>query len=309
MLEILKRREVPGIATVYLARPSAEPREPIEFVDAVDKGVPREEKWVLMLSTQSGCVVGCRICDAGNFPFSGNLPLETMLDQVRAALALRPEADPSRVRMLKIHFARIGEPSFNPAVIDCIEHLAAEGSIPGLVPSISTVAPDCKVCADFLDRLAGVKDRLFPVGRFQLQFSIMSTDPEARAALIPIRKWGLDRIADFGGRWFRPGDRKITLNFALASEIPFDAAVIEKCFSPERFLVKVTPVNPTRRADRNRLTTVWYEPPGRVVSIREDLERRGFSVILNASWPEEVEGRASCGQLAEESLLDASLVG
>lgn len=291
----------PCIATLYLAEPPGGSGA-FEFVDAVDPGTAREEKWVVMISTQYGCAVGCRICDAGLSGYGGNIEAELLLAQIRRALASHPELDPARVPKLKIHFARMGEPSFNPGVLDCLGRLAREGAgsgpLPGLLPSISTVAPACSVSRDFMERLARIKEEAFGNGSFQLQFSLHSTDEEARRAIIPVRTWSLREIARFGERWVRPGDRLISLNFALAEDIPFDPAVLSREFSPERFLVKFTPVNPTERAERNALTRVWLEAPEQIARFKEDLERRGFRAIVNPAWPEEIEGRVTCGQLA-----------
>jgi 23S rRNA (adenine2503-C2)-methyltransferase len=254
-----------------------------------------------MISTQYGCAVGCRICDAGLAGYGGNIEADLLLAQIRAALASHPELDPARVPKLKVHFARMGEPSFNPGVLGCLASLARDGvgkgPFPGLLPSISTVAPACSVSRDFMEGLAKVKEDSFGNGSFQLQFSLHSTEEEARRAIIPIRTWSFQEIARYGERWFRPGDRLISLNFALADGIPFDPAVLSREFSPERFLVKFTPVNPTSRADKNGLTRVWLEAPEQIARFKEDLERRGFRAIVNPAWPEEIEGRVTCGQL------------
>ncbi|HAH07319.1 MAG TPA: radical SAM protein [Elusimicrobia bacterium] len=294
---------------MFLARPPGDPVRRFEFVDAVDLGRPRTEKWVVMASTQYGCACSCRICDAGNFGYHGNLDADTILAQIEAAVSLNPETPPQSARMFKVHFARMGEPSLNPAVLEAMRRLAADARFTTFVPSISTVAPACAVSSSFFSELKKLKDEHFKGGRFQLQFSLLSTDKEARDALIPIKKWGFSEISEFGQSWVRPGDRRVTLNFALASEIPFDPAEVGRLFSPEAFLVKITPVNPTRRADRNKLTTVWYEPPPRIAGYEAELKRLGFQVILNASWPQEIEGKASCGQLAEETLRGEAQFG
>lgn len=288
---------VPG-AGVYVARRELDPDRWFEFVDASEPGVPRIEKWVIMISTQFGCSVGCSMCDVGGVEYRGNLSVREMLTQLRTVLSAHPEIDPSKVGKLKLHFARMGEPSLNPAVVDTLAHLARAKTLPGLLPSVSTVAPNCSVAEDFFARLYKIKEKHFGGGRFQLQFSVHSTDEDVRGKLIPVLKWSLERIADFGPRWRSPGDRKLTLNFALPDQVPFDPAVLDKIFSPEHFLVKFTPVHPTDSAARNGLSGMWYEPSERIVGLSADLRSRGFEVILNPPWPEELKGGASCGQLA-----------
>ncbi|MFH2203557.1 MAG: radical SAM protein [Elusimicrobiota bacterium] len=297
-IEIETRRDVPGVGTLYLARRRGDPGRQIEFIEATDPGTPRSDKWILMISTQFGCAVSCAMCDAGAAGYHGNLTLPELRDQILTVFDARPETAAGEVKKLKLHFARMGEPSFNPEVLRCIEELGSEGRLPGLVPSISSVAPSCRGTLDFFEELFRLKERWFSGGRFQLQFSVHSTDEAARRALIPIRKWDLEDIAAVGRRWYREGDRRVTLNFALSREAPCDPAIVARLFSPRSFLIKFTPIHPTARADSSGLTANWYQAPERITSLTSELERRGYQVIVNAPWPEEILSHASCGQLA-----------
>ncbi len=296
--KVVDVKEIPPVARLYVARRRNDPDRGVEFIDAVDPGVARKLKWIIMVSTQFGCPVGCSMCDVGSIRYRGNLNLNELLFQIRTVFSAHPEIDASTVEKIKLHFARMGEPSLNPAVTRCIEHLARTSRLTGLVPSISTVAPACPVARDFFEELFRIKERYFREGRFQLQFSVHSTDAAARRALIPVRKWNLEDIANVGKKWWRPGDRKVTLNFALAKGVPFDPDVLGRIFDPERFLIKFTPVHPTRRADENGLTENWFVTPPRVARLASEMERRSFSVIVNPPWPEETRGAVSCGQLA-----------
>ena len=49
----------------------------------------------------------------------------------------------------------MGEPTLNPAVLDVLDELPGLYDAPGLMPSISTVAP--KGCDDFQERLMQIK--------------------------------------------------------------------------------------------------------------------------------------------------------
>ena len=199
-LEARLVRRVGDIAGLYSAFRRGDPSRSLEFIDALDPGVPRAKKWVIMVSTQFGCPVGCAICDAGDRPYRGNVSGEEILEQVRRVLAAHPEQDPARVPKLKVHFARMGEPSFNEGVLEALSALGGGGRLPGLLPSVSSVAPRCARSAAFFETLRAVKDRWFRDGMFQLQFSVHSTDDEARRALVPIRTWSLEEMAEFGRR-------------------------------------------------------------------------------------------------------------
>ncbi|MDE2290664.1 MAG: hypothetical protein KGL53_01170, partial [Elusimicrobia bacterium] len=215
-------RRVGAAGGLYAADLGGSPPRRFEVVESAGRGGSRLDEWSVWVSVQSGCAVGCAHCDAGEGPYGGNATAAELLEQVRVALSSHPEVDPSRVRAFKLRFARIGEPTFNDGVLEALETLARGGALPSLVPSVSTVAPDCAVSASFLERLRGLKERSFPGGRFRLQFSLHSTDPAARRALVPVRTWGFERMAEFGRRWRRPGDRRVALNVVSARAVPFD---------------------------------------------------------------------------------------
>lgn len=296
-MKIVEKREVPGLARLYLAEFPGDGFRMAEFVDTVEPGVDKREKWVLMISTQFGCPVGCRMCDAGAMGFHGNLTAEQMLAQISRVIADNPALAPASHPKLKIHFARMGEPALNPAVLEALERLPADLPYPGLMPSMSTVAPDTPEAAAFMARLAELKTRHYPGGRFQLQISVHATEAGLRNKIVPVPVWGLERIAAYGKEFVRPGDRKITLNFALSQGERLDVEKIKAAFDPALFLVKVTPVNPTYCAGVNGTAYVWNNPPAGLAEDAAALEAAGLRVILSPSAPEEIEHETSCGQL------------
>lgn len=143
----------------------------------------------------------------------------------------------------------------------------------------------------------------------QLQFSLHATDEGTRQRIVPVKKWSLEEVADYGRRFMRPGDRKVTLNFAPGPGEALDAAVIARIFDPEHFLIKVTPINPTLSARRRKTAHVWKGAPGSIRAADAELRRRGFSVILSPSSPAEIESGSSCGQLWSDGLKAAAHAG
>ena len=141
-MRIVSTRDAGALGRVYLARLRGETQRLVEFVDTIEPGVPKESKWVMMLSTQVGCVIGCRMCDGGAMGWRGNLSAAEIVAQVRRMVRDNPALDARRHPKLKVHFARLGEPTLNPATPEALERLAAEWGGPGLVASVSTVAPD-----------------------------------------------------------------------------------------------------------------------------------------------------------------------
>ena len=61
----------------------------IECVEAVQPPRPREEKWVLMISTLFGCPIACQMCDAGGH-YRGKLTESEMFARATANAACRP---------------------------------------------------------------------------------------------------------------------------------------------------------------------------------------------------------------------------
>lgn len=272
----------------------------VECVQALQPPLPIDKKWVLLVSVMCGCPVQCKMCDAGGF-YAGKLSAEEIFAQIDFLVRRRYPDGAVPSQQFKIQFARMGEPSLNPAVLGVLEELPARYHVPGFMPSISTIAP--KGGEQFLERLLEIKHSLYSGGRFQFQFSLHTTDQALRDEIIPVRKWSFQQMADYGERFFSPGDRKITLNFALAQGASVDPQVLLRYFAPQKFLVKITPLNPTYRALENRLRS--HLDPGmdgsqdRVVS---ELEAAGYQVIVSIGELEENRIGSNCGQYIRRHL-------
>ena len=157
----------------------------IEFIESVQPPFSRLEKWVLVLSCMIGCPVRCLMCDAGQQCF-GVLSKEQIFAQIDFMVRRRYPNGVVPAKKFKIQFTRMGEPVFNPAVLDVLEELPARYDAPGLIPSFSTIAP--KHDRGYFAKLTDIKNRLYANGKFQMQFSIHTTDEAMRDRLIPIRK-------------------------------------------------------------------------------------------------------------------------
>lgn len=282
----------PDVAEVFMAD-MGEGRM-IEFVEALQPPYSRDERWILMISTLYGCPVRCLICDAGG-GYRGKPTAQEILKQIdHMVYRWYPDGNVP-ARKFKIQFARMGEPAFNLAVLDVLKQLPGRYDAPGLMPSVSTIAPHG--ADDFFEGLLDVKNKLYPNGRFQFQYSIHTTDVALRDRLIPVRKWTFAQMANYGRRFYRTGDRKITLNFALAEGMPVDPGVLLRYFDPERYLVKITPVNPTCHAVQNGLST-HIDPyrPETGQTVAQSLIEVGYDVIVSIGEVEENEIGSNCGQ-------------
>jgi 23S rRNA (adenine2503-C2)-methyltransferase len=283
------------LAKVYIARNNS--GRYIEFVESLQPPLPREKKWVLIVSCLYGCPFSCRFCDAGG-AYYGRLSQEEIEFQIDYMVGKRFPDGVISSEKFKIQFARMGEPALNPAVLETIAALPSRLQAPGLLLSLSTIAP--AGYQNFFRRLLAVKNK-FPAGTFQFQFSLHTSDEKKRRQLIPAQTWSFSDMAGYGRRFFRPGDRKITLNFALAQGFPLEAEKLLTYFDPDLFLIKITPVNPTERALANDLRPV-FDTTRRNEDILGELHRAGYEVLISLGESEENAIGSNCGQFIRSFL-------
>jgi 23S rRNA (adenine2503-C2)-methyltransferase len=266
----------------------------LECVESTSPSIPREEKWVLLVSTMFGCPIRCSMCDAGGF-YRGKATAAEILAQIDFLVGKRYPSGTIPSRQFKIQFARMGEPSLNPSVLEVLDELPGRYDAPGLMPSVSTVAP--AAAEGFFKRLLEIKRSRYGGGRFQFQFSLHTTDPVLRDAFIPVPKLGFAWMARYGERFHAPGDRKIALNFALSRGAPVEPGMLLHHFSPDKFLIKITPLNPTHRAAENSLVS-WIDPrlPDRELPAADALRSAGYEVIVSVGDAEENLIGSNCGQ-------------
>lgn len=288
-MKIKAKAEIKDIATVYIAEFST--GKLIEFVESVQPPIPRDEKWVLMISSLFGCPVQCRFCDAGGY-YQGKLTADEIFKQIDYLIQKRYPEKKIPVKKFKIQFARMGEPALNESVLTVLQEFSTRYDAKGFLPSISTIAPAGR--KEFFDTLLDIKKTVYPKN-FQLQFSIHSTDEKTRDWLIPVKKWNFQQISEYGSMFYDKNGRKITLNFALVKDATIDAEVLHSFFPPEQFLIKLTPVNPTYAAYKHKLTSAINPKISEYPFIHE-LHEYGYDVILSIGEIRENEIGSNCGQ-------------
>ncbi len=288
-MKIIKSYGKDDLATVYLAEKD---NKYIEFVQSIQPPIPIEEKWVIIISTLFGCPVKCKFCDAGG-NYNGIISKELLLKQI-AFLVNTKFPNGINTKRFKIQFARVGEPSFNKNVLSVLEILPSLYNNTQIMPSISTIAPENT--DDFFNKLISIKNNYYSNGNFQLQFSIHSTDPNTRDYLMPIKKWDFEKIAKYGENFYSLNDRKITLNFALSNKSIINENELYKYFSPEKFLIKLTPTNPTINAKLNKINNIVYDNNIKIQLLIDKLKSKKYDIILSIGELEENQIGSNCGQ-------------
>jgi 23S rRNA (adenine2503-C2)-methyltransferase len=255
--------------------------------------IPLERKWVLTISTQYGCSMGCTFCDVPKVGPGINATLPDLQKQVIAGLQLHPEVEWSN--RLNIHYARMGEPTFNPAVLDHAkwlkEHIDPEYSCH---PVLTTMMPKSNEwLKTFIHNWIRIKNRIYR-GNAGLQISINSTDETTREKIFRNHSLSMLEIARIFDNAV-PVGRKFTLNFPVC-EWPLDAKVLRRYFDPERFLVKLTPMHETKAAKANGHHTEGdYTSPEPYREVQNQLEDQGYEVLVFVTSADEDLSRITCG--------------
>lgn len=188
------------------------------------KPMPLTEKWVITISTQYGCSMNCKFCDVPKVGAGRNATFSDIVGQILIATKYHPEV--KHTKRLNIHYARMGEPTWNPNVLEAAQRM--RGFIaPFLGDSlvhqvVSTMLPKHNLkLRQFLERWVHIKNNTFN-GDAGLQFSINSTDDVQREYLFSGNSLSLEEIASLGDSLQMPKGRKYALNFALADDSIID---------------------------------------------------------------------------------------
>ena len=257
------------------------------------KLLPLEEKWVITISSQYGCSIGCGFCDVPKVGKGINATYNDLINEVEVGLSLHPEIKSSK--RLNIHYARMGEPTFNRSVIYSAEYLKEKyGNEFHIHPVVSTMMPrENRKLSDFIHDWMWIKNEVYR-GEAGLQLSINSTNEEERKIMFNNNVCTLEEISNimYG---IVPVGRKITLNFALYN-YEIDEKVLLRYFDPKNYIIKITPMHKTNMALLNGIETqgdyTTYTP---YKDVEERLKSVGYDVLVFIASLEEDFGRITCG--------------
>lgn len=266
---------------------------------------PLTEKWVITVSTQYGCPQNCNFCDVPNIKFMGNATFEDLKRQFYNALSLFPSV--GYTERLNLHFARMGEPIFNPAVFEFgrwlyqgKQTIQAETGlrIEVVHPVLTTSLPRrFKHLEERILEWCDVKNKVFN-GQAGLQFSLNSTDEGQRTVMFGGQQLYLEDLAKIGERMPAPVGRKYCLNFAYSTDFIVDGEKLASLFDPEKFMTKITPIHNNNACRTNGIRTVGgYESYTPYKKPEESLEKAGFDVLVFVPSMDEENGLVTCGNL------------
>lgn len=257
------------------------------------------KKWVATISTQKGCPMSCKFCDCPRFGYFGDCSEDDLAYEIRTIL--EHFKDVKKTKRFNIHFARMGEPTFNPNVLTFAElslrqivnmYIEAET----IHPVVSTMMPASnKWLRPFLYEWCRIKNEVYG-GEAGLQLSIQSTDDDQRKKQFNGLSHDLPKIAGIADRLPMPMGRKYTLNFAVTGDTILDAKMLDVLFDKDKFIIKITPIHQTSAAVSNGFDVGdTYEDYDVYKQFEEPLLERGWDVIVFVPSKEEDSDRITCG--------------
>lgn len=126
--------------------------------------MPLTEKWVITISTQYGCSMGCKFCDVPKVGIGRNATFNDLKGEVLTAIKQHPEV--KHTKRLNIHYARMGEPTWNANVL--LHAISIKKDIEPFIgdslvhPVISTMLPKKnKKLVEFLHKWCYIKNEFY----------------------------------------------------------------------------------------------------------------------------------------------------
>lgn len=262
------------------------------------KTVDLTQKWVATISTQKGCPMNCKFCDCPKYGFYGNASVAEMAYEIETILKNETVKNTDR---FNVHFARMGEPTFNPNVLafarDNLRKLVAKYiEAKTIHPVVSTMLPKANShLTQFVLDWCNIKNIDYR-GEAGLQFSINSTDDAQRDYQFNKKSLSLVEISALAKMLPHPVGRKYTLNFAVTKDTILDAERLTQLFDPKKFIVKITPIHETKSAVKNGFdVTTSYDDYDVYRQFEQPLVKMGWDVIVFVPSHEEDSDRITCG--------------
>lgn len=201
----------------------------------------RSERWMIGVSTMSGCPIRCKFCATGKLKKWRNLTDKEIVLQVSSMINVDDGGNPcERIPLLskefKINYTRMGEPFLNLENVKKAINYISE-IYPNTHHYISTIG------------LKG-SDFSWIEGNISLQISLHALSDERRKELIPVNN--LMTLEELG-KIRTKSNLKTTLNLTLVDEKDFDIEILKKYFDPEFFFIKLSPINVNEVSDANGL--------------------------------------------------------
>lgn len=259
--------------------------------------VDLRNKWVATISTQKGCPMKCKFCDVPKFGFYGNVSVDELAYQIETIIK---NEDVKETERFNVHFARMGEPTWNTNVLlfsvalkEFVKNCGLNAKT--VHPVVSTMLPKAnKNLKEYIENWCYIKNEIYS-GEAGLQFSINSTDDKQRDDLFHGKSLSLAEISELAKELPMPKGRKYTLNFPVTAQTILEAKKLSELFDKDKFIVKITPIHETNSAIENGFEVTGYADYDVYRKFEQPLLKEGWNVIVFVPSKEEDSDRITCG--------------
>ena len=256
-------------------------------VETVRIPLERAGRFVVCVSSQVGCAMGCAFCATGMMGLSRNLEAWEIVEQVRLVAAELRASGEGRVH--GVVFQGMGEPLHNlDNVLRAIEVISNPC---GLAVDARNVTVCTVGIVPGIERLAGMRTRI------RLGISITSAQATLRRSLVPMEgKYPIREVVEAAKRFHERSGRLVMFAYALMGGVNTTEAEADA-------LAELLKLMPARLSliDWNPVVGLPYRPPTNEERDRfhDRLASMGVPVIRRYSGGKDIG--AACGQLATAS--------
>ena len=239
-----------------------------------------EEKYIVCVSSQVGCAMGCEFCATGKMGFVRNLSTWEMVDQV-----IRIQAD-SAHPVRGVVFMGMGEPMLN---YDAVVRAARILSEPcGMAISAKAISLSTAGIVPGIRRLTA--DKL----PFRLVVSLTSADPARRRKLMPVAAvHPLPELVAAVREYHAVSGQRVTLAWTMISGFNTQEADAVQLAA----LVRGLPVT-LDLIDVNDATGRFHPPSPEELAAFRDALRRHLQMPVARRYSGGADIHAACGMLA-----------
>lgn len=243
-----------------------------------------DNSWSLSISTQQGCPLKCTFCDVPLFGFYGNASLEDLHNQIE--IALTRYSTETNGKDFYLHYARMGEPTFNNNVLEFtatqLTPLVNSYTTPSLIyPVLLTMLPNNNPnLKQFLQQWTEkIKNQIYN-GNAGLQFSINSTDNQQRNEMFNNYSLSLEEISELSEQLPIPITSKYILNFIVSKDTIIDPNILDNLFSKRKFQIRIAPIRETKSTIKNNIETSETETYKICETFKNSLEAHEWEVTI-----------------------------
>ena len=242
------------------------------------------------ISSQVGCLMGCRFCASTIGGKVRDLAASEMLGQIYKIQKLSGE------RVHNVVVMGTGEPLDNyENLVQFVKMLTDENGL-----NISQRNLTVSTCG-IVPKIRQLAEEKF---QMTLALSLHATTQEKRKALMPIaNKYDLKEVLDACRYYYEQTGRRITFEYSLVggvNDTDEDARELIALVKPLNCHVNLIPVNPIKERDFVESNTA------RVIAFKNKLEKNKIQVTIRREMGRDIDG--ACGQLRRRHMSETKEV-